>query len=93
MKAIQLLNTRTLLDDDAFYETVVWRVPVPVPGSRHLYKHRFAYVVKGECVLRYDNERGKGDHRHTFDREEPFAFTTLEALFAAFLTDIERFRS
>jgi tRNA (Thr-GGU) A37 N-methylase len=38
--------------------------PQAVPPSTHAFKYRLAYVVGGECVLRYDNERGKGDHRH-----------------------------
>tara|TARA_R110002020_G_scaffold281530_3_gene497177 strand:+ start:552 stop:713 length:162 start_codon:yes stop_codon:yes gene_type:complete len=49
-----------------------------------------ALIVSGDCVLRYDNERGKGDHRHIHGREEPFRFTTLEGLFEAFEADIER---
>jgi hypothetical protein len=40
--------------------------------------------------MRYDNERGKGDHRHLGDLEESIEFTTLEALFDAFLADMER---
>ena len=41
-------------------------------------------------MLRYDNERGKGDHRHIGAREEAIGFTTLEALFDAFQADMER---
>lgn len=46
--------------------------------------------MKGECVLRYDNERGKADHRHIEGREGPITFTTLEALYDAFQADMER---
>jgi hypothetical protein len=46
--------------------------------------------VDGECVLRYHNERGKGDHRHIGGLEEKIEFTDLEALFDAFQTDMER---
>lgn len=35
-------------------------VRLKVPGSR-FFKYRQADVVRGECVLRYDNEVGKGD--------------------------------
>ncbi|KSV91560.1 hypothetical protein N184_24910 [Sinorhizobium sp. GL28] len=41
-------------------------------------------------MLRYDNERGKGDHRHIGGREEAIGFTTLEALFDTFQADMER---
>jgi hypothetical protein len=40
----------------------------------------------------YDNEAGKGDHRHLGLREEPYMFTTVEALIADFLADVERAR-
>jgi hypothetical protein len=61
-----------------------------VPGSAHPFKYRLALVVNGECVLLYDNERGKGDHRHIGGIEEPITFTTLEALYDAFQADLER---
>jgi hypothetical protein len=65
-------------------------VPTPIPGSSHNFKYRLALIVNGECVMRYDNERGKGDHRHLGNIEEPIEFTTLEALFDAFHADMER---
>jgi hypothetical protein len=68
----------------------LWHVPTPVPGSSHHFKYRLALIVNGECVMRYDNERGKGDHRHLGDLEESIEFTTLEALFDAFQADMER---
>ena len=46
----------------------------------------------GTCMVRYDNETGKGDHRHEGDREEPYAFTDVETLVADFLVDIARVR-
>ena len=64
MKAVQLVRERISYADDAFAEIVVWHVPSPLLGSKHLYKYRFAFVVAGECVLRCDNEAGKGDHQH-----------------------------
>ena len=45
-------------------ELIVWKVPSPVPPSRHDYKYRAAYVVGGERVIGFDNEPGKGDHCH-----------------------------
>ncbi len=47
-------------------------------------KYRLVYIVSGRRVLGYDNERGKGDHRHVGDREEPFAFSSIEDLLAEF---------
>jgi Family of unknown function (DUF6516) len=48
---------------------VVWRVPEPVRGSRHGFKYRLALVSEETCVLRYDNEAGKGEHKHVGDRK------------------------
>jgi hypothetical protein len=90
MKAQLLQRSRTEIGESAFYEVVVWHLPEPVPGSPHPFKYRLALIVNGECVLRYDNERGKGDHRHIQGREEPIAFTSLSALLAAFKADAER---
>lgn len=64
MKAALIEKSRTVIDDTTFFEAVLWHLPAPVPGSGHPFKYRLALVVNGECVLRYDNERGKGDHRH-----------------------------
>lgn len=90
MEAVLIEKSRTAVSDTAFFETVLWHVPTPVPGSSHHFKYRLALIVNGECVMRYDNERGKGDHRHLGDIEEPIEFTTLEALFDAFQADMER---
>lgn len=90
MKAIQLVSTRIPYTASAFAELVLWRLPQPVTGSAHGFKYRLAYVVRGECVLRYDNEVGKGDHRHVGGIENAYTFTTPEKLIADFQRDIER---
>lgn len=90
MKAELIEKSRTVIDDTTFFEVVLWHLPAPVPGSGHPFKYRLALVVNGECVLRYDNERGKGDHRHIGGVEEPITFTSLEALYDAFQADMER---
>jgi hypothetical protein len=93
MKAELLLRTRLILSKTAFVEIVVWRVPEPVRGSRHGFKYRLALVSEEVCVLRYDNEAGKGDHKHVGGREMPFAFTTLEHLQEDFWADVEAWRA
>lgn len=55
-----------------------------MPGSAHRYKYRLALIDRRECVLRYDNETGKGDHRHIGPQEEPYQFTRVEKLFHDF---------
>lgn len=71
-------------------EVVVWRLSEPVPGSGHYFKYRLYYgTIEGVCLVRYDNERGKGDHRHCNEIEEPYRFTTLRRLIEDFEEDIE----
>ncbi len=90
MKAIELLRRRIPYTEVSFAELVLWQLPAPLPGSLHSYKYRLVYVVRGVCVLRYDNESGKGDHRHFRDRESRYAFDDVSQLLAAFQRDIER---
>lgn len=89
-KAVELVRERIVFSDTAFAELVLWLVPQPVGGSNHNYKYRLAYVVDDVCVLRYDNERGKGDHRHFGDRESAYAFTSPDQLISDFQQDIAR---
>lgn len=39
----------------------------------HTFRYRLADVVGGQCVLRYDNEPGKGGHRHAQGIETPMS--------------------
>ncbi len=90
MKAVELVRTRVTFTNTAFAELVLWQVPKPVAGSVHEFKYRLAYVVDGVCVVGYDNEVGKGDHRHVKGRETAYAFKTPEKLIADFQRDIAR---
>jgi hypothetical protein len=90
MRAALLVRTRIIYSASAFAALTLWRVPQPVAGSRHGFKYRLVYVVDGVCVIRYDNESGKGDHRHVAGRESPYAFTTPDRLIADFQRDIAR---
>jgi len=90
MKAIELLRTRITYSEVSFAEVVLWQLPKQVAGSAHRFKYRLAYVVNGECVLRYDNEVGKGDHRHIAGKQSSYASTTAEKLIADFQREIVR---
>jgi Family of unknown function (DUF6516) len=90
MKATLLLRRRVADAGGGFAEYVVWLLPKSLPPSTHLYKYRLAYVVNRECVVRYDNEFGKGDHRHYGAKERPYAFSTPRQLIADFEADIAR---
>jgi len=90
MKATLVARTRIVHAENAFAELVLWKLPAPVVGSSHQFKYRLACVVDGICVVRYDNEVGKEDHRHYGEKESAYSFTTPEALLAAFERDTAR---
>jgi hypothetical protein len=92
MSAELLIDERHVLDAGAFVEIVVWRLPRASRGSAHRFKYRLVLVLNGVCVLRYDNEAGKGDHRHVQDREEPYRFSDPDTLLADFWRDVARWR-
>lgn len=72
-------------------EVVIWHLNEPLPGSTHSFKYRmFCGQADGSCLVRYDNERGKGDHRHVGITEETYSFSTLLKLIDDFEADIER---
>lgn len=89
MKAARVYRECKVVGDNAFVEIVIWHVPEPVPGSSHHYKYSLVLVAGDRCVLRYDNERGKGDHRHLDDHETDYGFRGLEQLLADFWIDVE----
>jgi len=70
-------------------ELKIWQVPKAVKGSTHLFKYSLAYVVNGICVLRYDNEAGKGDHKHISDSESDYTFSTTDQLLKDFWIDVD----
>ncbi len=69
-------------------EMVVWRVPQPVPPSEHPFKYRLVFVRDGERLVGYDNERGKGDHRHLGELESPYVFVDEDQLLNDFWQDV-----
>ena len=89
MKATALIKERIIINETAFVEMVVWDTPNPVAGSTHSYKYRLALVINQICALRYDNELGKGDHKHIGNTEYKYNFTTPEQLLTDFWKDVE----
>ena len=85
--------TPILSDKRAFgrgvVQVVVWQVPQSVPPSAHRFKYRLVYVRDGRRVVGYDNERGKGDHRHLGDTQESYRFVDVPTLLRDFWNDVE----
>jgi Family of unknown function (DUF6516) len=89
MKATPLARAKEVRDDGSIVEVVVWELPEPVPPCNHRFKYRLFYGTPEQERVRYDNERGKGDHRHARGREEPYVFVSVDQLLDDFERDIE----
>jgi hypothetical protein len=91
-RARLLFHSKRIFDDGAIMELKLWRVPAPVSGSRHDLKYSLFYGREGERLVGYDNEAGKGDHRHHLGVEGPYRFQSLEQLIADFRADVDALR-
>ena len=67
--------------------------PWDSPPTTHGFKYRLVYVVGGERVVGFDNERGKGDHCHLEGIERPYCFITLDRLIEDFIAEVEKRRT
>ena len=90
MKAQLLLKQRLVLSETSFAEMVVWQLSAPLAGSAHNFKYRLAYVVNNACVIRYDNEAGKGNHVHNNVQEVEYNFVSTEQLIDDFFAQIKQ---
>jgi hypothetical protein len=90
MNARSLIDRRVVISPTVFAEIVLWELPAPARDSSHAYKYRLTLVVSGVCILRYDNEAGKGDHRHEGAIERLYEFAGVDQLIADFQADVRR---
>ncbi len=88
VKAHRSMDTRLVLPNGCILHLRVWEVAEPVPPSDHRFKYSLFYGRPGERLVLYDNERGKGDHKHVREVETPYVFRSREALVADFLADV-----
>jgi hypothetical protein len=92
MKAALLFEQRIDYADGAIVEMVIWRVPSPIAPSTHALKYSLFYGRLGVREVGYDNERGKGDHRHFKGSVAPYTFTNVEQLMVDFWSDVRALR-
>ena len=92
MKAELVTREYWDLVDGLTAEIVIWEVPVPLRGSIHRFKYRLALIWADQCVLRYDNEAGKGDHKHVSGRQVAYEFKSVADLQADFWTDVDEWQ-
>jgi len=84
VKAILVQSEKQVFENGAVRQVKIWLVPKPVPPATHRFKYRLVYVMAGVRVIGFDNERGKGDHRHLHGVETPYVFEGIAKLLADF---------
>jgi hypothetical protein len=89
MRAVLLATSKEVRDDGSIVEILIWRLPVPLPPCQHPFKYRLYYGRLGNDRIRYDNERGKGDHRHVGGLELAYEFESIEKLLDDFERDVQ----
>ena len=96
MTADLIFKDKYIYKDGAIREMIIWRLPTIDSERPHGLKYRLYYGYSDQCLVRYDNERGKGDHRHYFngknEYEEPYCWHSVEKLISDFKTDIQGLR-
>ena len=91
--AVLLQNRRLDLADGIIIQIKIWQLPSITPERPHGLKYLLFYGRKGERIIGYDNEAGKGDHRHYRDSEERYSFISMEKLITDFWNDVKKERA
>ena len=93
MGRAQLLLSYKARQGELTIEMVLWQLPETSPDRPHGLKYRLYLGQGGKTLVRYDNEAGKGDHRHVGadETEEMYAFVSIERLLEDFLSECEAF--
>lgn len=92
MEAVRLFHDKAHLPDGSIVEMTIWKLPAIDRERPHGLKYSLFYGRPGLRIVAYDNERGKGDHKHIEGRELPYRYVSVEQLMVDFLTDVRRAR-
>lgn len=93
MKAALIHRNKRVWPDGSIEEVVIWKLPQATTEQPHGFKYRLYFgQADGTCLVRYDNEKAKGDHKHLKEQEEPYVFVSIEQLLEDFVADVRRAR-
>lgn len=90
-KATLIIHDKQVDEQGNTTEIRLWRVPSD-DERKHGIKYSLVYIVQGRRVVGYDNERGKGDHKHIDGVEQPYCFADLRQLKSDFLADVAHWK-
>jgi hypothetical protein len=90
-KSTLILDSKTILEDGRLIQRKIWQLARPDASHKHGFKYSLYCGNSGVTIVRYDNESGKGDHKHVGKAEVEIAytFTSLQQLLIDFVSDIE----
>ena len=92
MSAIPLILIKQAYENGSILDIKVWRLPATSSERPHGLKYSLFFGWAGERIVGYDNEAGKGDHRHYRTRELPYEFSTLKQMIQDFYDDVAKER-
>lgn len=90
MKTTLILHTKEV-EGEEIVEIKIWQVPKS-KDKPHGVKYSIVYVKRDKRLIGYDNAEGKGDHRHFFEKEDPYLFTNIWDLLNDFKKDLKKLR-
>ena len=90
-KATLILNSKTILEDGLLIQRKIWQLASPDSIHKHGFKYSLYCGNSGVTIVRYDNESGKGDHKHVGKAEVEivYLYKSLQQLLTDFVSDIE----
>ena len=88
-----ILRSKIIHSNGDIEELVIWKLPEKTKDFPLGIKYRLYYGTSdGKCLVRYDNEKGKGDHKHILGKEYPYKFKSVEQLIQDFINDINKLK-
>lgn len=90
MKAELIEDRKLVLENGTIIQIRIWKLPRPTQERPHGLEYSLFYGRPGQRIIGYDNETGKGDHRHYGDREESYQFASFRRLIMDFWRDVRR---
>ena len=88
--AARMLFHHKEIRGDVIIEMMIWQLPAVTAQRPHGLKYRFYCGTADACLVRHDNESGKGDHRHYGEWQEIYVFQSIERRLADFRNDFIR---
>jgi len=92
MKAQQIFYDKAVLPNGCIVEMTIWQLPNVSTERPHGLKYSLFYGRDGIRLVGYDNERGKGDHKHIRDVETRYKFVSVEKMVADCMADVKNAR-